>query len=213
MQHSRAHGHGHERHSHGVSADADRGAAGLALAPRLQARRLGRVPASLAGAIGRQRAAATRLRSPGSGPGNGGRRGVDTGLDREPPPRPCAASPGRGPAVVGDHMADARLAPRHGEGGDGLPRAALGRADAPTLARFWLVPLLPAARRHQVMLTIVIVTGAISDWVDGHLARQDGRTRLGRDLDSTADLVFVTTAAIALHRAGRLSSLGTGADG
>jgi phosphatidylglycerophosphate synthase len=31
------------------------------------------------------------------------------------------------------------------------------------------------------------ILGGFPDWLDGRLARRRGRTRLGRDLDSTAD--------------------------
>ncbi len=48
---------------------------------------------------------------------------------------------------------------------------------------------------------------------DGALARCAGRTRLGRDLDTTADLAFLATAAITAHSAGRLTDLGLWAIG
>lgn len=90
------------------------------------------------------------------------------------------------------------------EGGDGRPRARLSPADAVTLTRFWLVPVLPAAARNDTALPAVLVVGGATDWLDGAVARRQGRTRLGRDLDTTADLAFLTTAAISAHRAGRL---------
>ena len=71
------------------------------------------------------------------------------------------------------------------EGGDGRPRPRLSPADAVTLARFWLVPALPAAARAGAPLPAAIVLGGATDWLDGTLARRDGRTRLGRDLDTT----------------------------
>lgn len=94
------------------------------------------------------------------------------------------------------------------EGGDGRPRARLSPADAVTLARFWLVPALPAAARAGGTFPALIVLGGITDSIDGALARRAGRTRLGRDLDTTADLAFLTTAAVSAHRAGRISSAG-----
>ena len=94
------------------------------------------------------------------------------------------------------------------EGGDGRPRSRLSPADAVTLARFWLVPALPAAARAGAPLPAVIALGAATDWLDGTLARRTGRTRLGRDLDTTADLAFLTTAAVSARRAGRLPGLG-----
>lgn len=90
------------------------------------------------------------------------------------------------------------------EGGDGVPRERLAPADAVTLARFWLVPALPAVARHRIGLPAAIAAGGVTDWADGTLARRRGRTRLGRDLDTTADLVFLATAALSAQRAGRL---------
>ena len=99
------------------------------------------------------------------------------------------------------------------EGGDGVARSRLSLADAVTLARFWLVPALPAAARGGAALPAVIVLGGATDWLDGTLARRSGRTRLGRDLDTTADLAFFGVAAIAAHRAGRLTRPGSSAIG
>jgi phosphatidylglycerophosphate synthase len=58
--------------------------------------------------------------------------------------------------------------------------------------------------RDAAALPAVVVFGGVTDWLDGAVARRHGRTRLGRDLDTTADLAFLTTAAITAHRAGRL---------
>lgn len=97
------------------------------------------------------------------------------------------------------------------EGGDGVPRARLSPADAVTLARFWLVPALPTAARGKRALPVLITLGGATDWLDGALARRDGRTRLGRDLDTTADLVFFSAAATVAYRTGRLGPVGAGA--
>jgi phosphatidylglycerophosphate synthase len=94
------------------------------------------------------------------------------------------------------------------EGEDGVPRDRLSAADAVTLTRFWLVPVLPACARSTTGLPAVIVLGGATDWLDGRLARRCGRTRLGRDLDTTADLAFFGAAVIVAHRAGRLPRLG-----
>jgi phosphatidylglycerophosphate synthase len=91
------------------------------------------------------------------------------------------------------------------EGGDGEPRERLSAADAVSLVRFWLVPLLPAARHSRAGLPAVILAGGVTDWLDGALARRDGRTRLGRDLDTTADLALIVIAAVSAHAAGRLT--------
>jgi phosphatidylglycerophosphate synthase len=94
------------------------------------------------------------------------------------------------------------------EGGDGQPRARLSPADAVTIVRFWLVPLVPAVARSPAGLPAVILAAGGTDWLDGELARRHGRTRLGRDLDTTADLAFLTTAAVTARATGRISPFG-----
>jgi phosphatidylglycerophosphate synthase len=121
------------------------------------------------------------------------------------------------------HLRDVRLRPAAGlgwwlivwqmldwhlgmaEGGDGQPRARLSPADAASLARFWLVPAIPAMARSRVGLPTVIIAAGLTDWLDGALARRYGRTRLGRDLDTTADLAVIATAAVAARIAGRIT--------
>jgi len=85
---------------------------------------------------------------------------------------------------------------------DGEPRN-LGRADACTLLRIWLVPAAAAAPRPWICLLALA-----SDGLDGVLARRDGPTRLGRDLEGLADAAF---AAAALRGAVRCGWLGRGA--
>jgi hypothetical protein len=92
------------------------------------------------------------------------------------------------------------------EGGDGRPRSRLSPADAVSLTRFWLVPALPSIAKHPTGLPVVIVLAGASDWLDGMLARRHGRTRLGRDLHTTADLAFLTVAALSARRSDRLSA-------
>lgn len=94
------------------------------------------------------------------------------------------------------------------EGGDGKPRERLSPADALTLTRFWLVPLAPGLRRSRHGLPTVILVGGLTDWLDGALARHVGRTRLGRDLDTTADLAFLGVVGASARAAGRLPKLG-----
>jgi phosphatidylglycerophosphate synthase len=92
------------------------------------------------------------------------------------------------------------------EGGDGIPRRRLGPADAVTLARFWLVPVVSGAQWSARELPLVIAAGGLTDAVDGWLARRDGRTRLGRDLDTFADFAFMSAAVRAGWRSGRITS-------
>ncbi|MEA2478868.1 MAG: hypothetical protein QOJ07_790 [Thermoleophilaceae bacterium] len=71
---------------------------------------------------------------------------------------------------------------------EGAPRP-LRAHDALTLARLWAAPV---ARRHP---TPWLVAAALAtDLADGALARRAGPTRLGRDLDSTADTLFMDQA-------------------
>jgi phosphatidylglycerophosphate synthase len=71
---------------------------------------------------------------------------------------------------------------------DGSERA-LTTADALTLGRLWAAPIV---RRHAEPW--VVCAGMASDLADGLLARRAGSTRLGRDLDSTADTLFLDAA-------------------
>ena len=93
------------------------------------------------------------------------------------------------------------------EGGDGRPRERLSPADAITLVRFWLVPGAFAVARSSPGLPILIIVGGLTDRLDGDLARRHGRTRLGRDLDTTADLAFLTASSSAARAAGRIPPL------
>ncbi|MEA2195494.1 MAG: hypothetical protein QOG42_1928, partial [Solirubrobacteraceae bacterium] len=85
---------------------------------------------------------------------------------------------------------------------DGEPRN-LGPADACTLLRVWLVPA--AAGAPEPWLCALALA---SDGLDGALARRDGPTRIGRDLEGLADAAF---AAAALRGAVRQGRLGPGA--
>lgn len=82
---------------------------------------------------------------------------------------------------------------------DGRPRA-LGPADALTLTRAWLVPVIaddiqPAA----------VLAAAATDLLDGKVARATETTRAGRDLEG---LVDACVSAAALRAAGRGDRVG-----
>ena len=81
---------------------------------------------------------------------------------------------------------------------DGRPRQ-LGAADALTLARAWLVPVVADS-------PTVLVCGlaAVADALDGPLARRAEPTRAGRDLEGLVDASFALAALRGLTRAGRL---------
>ncbi len=71
---------------------------------------------------------------------------------------------------------------------DGRP-CPLGAADALTLVRAWLVPVAwqhPSAR--------VYALAAVSDTLDGPLARRSEPTRAGRDLEGLVDACFAISA-------------------
>ena len=77
---------------------------------------------------------------------------------------------------------------------EGRPRP-LGGADAVTLLRAWLVPVA-----FDDPTPTVCAIAAVSDVLDGRLARRSQPTRIGRDLEGLVDACF---AAAALHAAMR----------
>jgi len=87
---------------------------------------------------------------------------------------------------------------------DGHPRQ-LGPADAVTLGRAWLVPVALHSPTPAVC-----AAAAVSDVVDGMLARRAEPTRLGRDLEGLVDAAF---AAAALRGALREGLVGRAAVG
>lgn len=91
------------------------------------------------------------------------------------------------------------------EGPTGEYRESLSGADALTLARLWTVPILAAAREPETF-TALIVAMALTDTLDGPLARRCGATRLGRDLDRSADLAVLFAAVTAARREGWLKA-------
>jgi phosphatidylglycerophosphate synthase len=84
------------------------------------------------------------------------------------------------------------------ETADGRP-CQLGAADALTLARAWLVPVVA----DSPTLLVCAVAG-VTDVLDGQLARRAGPTRAGRDLEGLVDACFSMAALSGLRRAGRL---------
>jgi phosphatidylglycerophosphate synthase len=90
------------------------------------------------------------------------------------------------------------------EGPDGQARQRLRSADAVTLTRIGLAPFVAATDGGAAFSALVATAGA-TDFVDGWLARRDGTSRLGRDLDTTADVVLKLAAARAARRAGWLT--------
>jgi phosphatidylglycerophosphate synthase len=81
---------------------------------------------------------------------------------------------------------------------DGRPRQ-LGAPDALTLARVWLVPVVADSPT-----ALVCGLAAVTDALDGPLARRTEPTRAGRDLEGLVDVCFAFAALRGLTRAGRL---------
>jgi CDP-diacylglycerol--glycerol-3-phosphate 3-phosphatidyltransferase len=96
------------------------------------------------------------------------------------------------------------------EGPDGEQRDRLGAADAITLGRVGLVPFVTAAGRgsgrDRAAFSTLMAAAALTDALDGRLARRRGATRLGRDLDTIADVLVKLAAARAAWRAGWLTA-------
>jgi phosphatidylglycerophosphate synthase len=96
------------------------------------------------------------------------------------------------------------------EGPAGEQRDRLGAANAVTLARVGLVPFVSATARGSdrdgAEFSTLIAAAALTDALDGQLARRSGATRLGRDLDTIADVLVKLAAARAARRAGWLTS-------
>lgn len=82
---------------------------------------------------------------------------------------------------------------------DGRPRP-LGPADALTLGRAWLVPVVADDLRP---LALLLAAG--SDVLDGVAARATEPTRAGRDLEGLVDAAVLAAALSAGHRAHRLA--------
>lgn len=74
------------------------------------------------------------------------------------------------------------------EGEDGTPRN-LGPADALTLARAWLVPVIA-----DDLSPAALLAAGITDGLDGIFARASVPTRAGRDLEGLADAAVLAAA-------------------
>lgn len=84
------------------------------------------------------------------------------------------------------------------EGEDGTPRN-LGPADALTLARAWLVPVIA-----DDLSPAALLAAGISDGLDGRLARATVPTRAGRDLEGLADAAVLAAALRCAWREDRM---------
>lgn len=82
---------------------------------------------------------------------------------------------------------------------DGRPRQ-LGAADVLTLSRAWLVPVVVDSPTY-----FAVGLAAVTDALDGQLARRAEPTRAGRDLEGLVDACFAVATLLGLTRAGRLA--------
>ncbi len=98
-------------------------------------------------------------------------------------------------------MLDWHLGMVEGHGGD--PREQLSAADALTLTRATIAPFAYAAPADTQLYLVLLAAGAVTDLVDGPLARASGgATRFGRDFDSLADSAFRMAAIRGARRHG-----------
>ena len=82
-------------------------------------------------------------------------------------------------------------------------QASLNLPNAISAARFPLAALFPAA--GEALRIAVVATAAVSDWVDGRLARGTGRvTAAGEVLDPVADKTFMLVVLVTLGVEGAL---------
>jgi phosphatidylglycerophosphate synthase len=86
------------------------------------------------------------------------------------------------------------------EGPDGQRRDRLRAADALSLTRIGLAPFIAVAEGEALYSTLV-AAGAATDFVDGRVARRQGTSRLGRDLDTSGDVALKLAAARAARHA------------
>lgn len=84
------------------------------------------------------------------------------------------------------------------ESEDGVPRN-LGAADALTLARAWLVPVIADSLSPPAL-----AVAAVTDGLDGIAARATVPTRAGRDLEGLVDATVLTAALMCAARERRL---------
>jgi len=72
--------------------------------------------------------------------------------------------------------------------------------NALSLARLFMVPIVMALllARADGLVTALFVLAAVTDFLDGRLARRAGPTRLGQILDPMADRLLLSSAAVVL---------------
>lgn len=78
-----------------------------------------------------------------------------------------------------------------------------------TVIRIFLVPivvvfLIPGTRVYNYIALVIFIAAAITDWLDGHIARTRQQvTTLGKLLDPIADKLLISSVLISLVQIGR----------
>ncbi len=73
---------------------------------------------------------------------------------------------------------------------------------------FYVSPLILSAHEQALAATLIFIIAAITDWLDGWLARKLGQTSaFGAFLDPVADKLMVAAALIVLVQLGRLDAV------
>jgi CDP-diacylglycerol--glycerol-3-phosphate 3-phosphatidyltransferase len=114
------------------------------------------------------------------------------------------------PQIVPPPSAPLEIAPRRMTRRERLRNELLNAPNLMTLGRIALIPvflgLLAYESRHNSFIAAAIFAiAALSDWIDGWLARVSGKvTTLGRFLDPLADKIIVLSALVELLRLGRV---------
>ena len=81
-----------------------------------------------------------------------------------------------------------------------------------TLSRICLVPLvvvflISTDSIHSLVAAVLFATAAVTDWLDGLIARRRGQvTTLGKLLDPVADKVLVAAALVSLVQVGKIDA-------
>ena len=114
------------------------------------------------------------------------------------------------PQIVPPPSAPLEIAPRRMTRRERLRNELLNAPNLMTLGRIALIPvflwLLAYESRHNSFIAAAIFAiAALSDWIDGWLARVSGKvTTLGRFLDPLSDKIIVLSALVELLRLGRV---------
>jgi len=102
------------------------------------------------------------------------------------------------------------IAPRRMTRRERLRNELLNAPNLMTLGRIALIPvflwlLVYESRHNSFIAAAIFAIAALSDWIDGWLARVSGKvTTLGRFLDPLSDKIIVLSALVELLRLGRV---------